>query len=36
MNKSEKKINEKSVPMVNPAKVKLLPYDDISKKKTVK
>ena len=33
MNKSDKKANEKVAPKVNPAKAKVLPFDDGSKKK---
>ena len=35
MNKSDKKINEKVAPKINPANV-VLPFDDGSKKKKVK
>jgi hypothetical protein len=36
MNKSDKKMTEKVAPKVNPATVKILPFDDGSKKKKVK
>jgi hypothetical protein len=36
MNKTDKKINEKIAPKINPANAKVLPFDDGSKKKKVK
>jgi hypothetical protein len=33
MNKTDKKISETIAPKVNPAKAKVLPFDDGSKKK---